>query len=598
MREIDSFYNTYNARHLNPKEVAESFIFSNSFEKLIQNNHSVILGARGCGKTTLMKMLTLPALNNWKDSKADNIRFNIPFYAIYISTDIYWDVKNQTFSSELESFGNFSDKISAFSVNSNVFTSICDTFKNIIDLDLNDSDEDKEIELSKTLIKAWQLTSTIPKLEYIKDALNERVDFVNQLIQNVIFNYKNEEDIPKHDFFNLTFETSLEVIIPIFERIYDIKGKKKWALCFDELEFAPIWLQKKLFSSLRSRTQYILYKLSSSPILSLELEKPLSGTYRATSGNDVTMIKMWSSGDTDDFSKKIIDSYLFKKLQIKDAKGFFGSNEVYNKSADSYKKGSRFFKEMSQLIKKDFSFRDFLSDKRVDLNNPTPDANLKDVLFRKIKPIVYFRNYYINENKKSIDNKFKVTYRSRKTSELYFGIEVLIKICDGNPRWLIAIINSIIANSSNQQVSEKFQYDEIISASKRFQNVIANIPIGSTTSTQLTDVIDRVGKFFKNQILGITFNLDPKGTFIVDENKNDLSEEVVRLLEKGISQGAFILVDSNDDSFDFKIRGQRLKLSYLFFPLYDLPIRKYTSIKLSECLKGLDFESQNQILLF
>lgn len=251
MKEIDAFYNTYNARHLNPREVAETFIWSANYGKLIQNNHSVILGARGCGKTTLMKMLTLPALHSWSGIQAQTIRENINFYSIYISTDIYWDVKNQTYSSQLKKFGAFSKVISEFSVNSNVFKSLCDTFKNIITLELSDKDDEKEYELCKVLIDAWKLKSTIPKIDYIIDALNLRIDNVNQLIQGLIFNYKTESDIPKEDFFALTFESSIEYLIPIFERIYGIQAKKKWALCFDELEFAPTWLQQSWGGEIR-----------------------------------------------------------------------------------------------------------------------------------------------------------------------------------------------------------------------------------------------------------------------------------------------------------------------------------------------------------
>lgn len=598
MKEIDNFYNTYNARHLKPSEVAESFIFSNSFEKLIQNDHAVILGARGCGKTTLMKMLTLPALYNWDHERANDIRTGLPFYAVYISTDIYWDVKNQTYSSELESFGNFSEKISQFSVTSNVFSSLCDTFKNIIDIDIKCDDEAKELELCKYLIKAWKLNSVVPKIDYVKEALNERVDFVNQFIQDVIFNYKKGQEVNTPDFFNLAFETSLEYVIPIFERIYGLQNKKQWALCFDELEFAPLWLQEKLFRSLRSRTQYIRYKLSASPILPLALARSLTDDYSATIGNDVSLIKMWGSSEAASFSKKIIETYVARKLNITDAKSYFGSNEIYNKNADSYNEGSEFYKEMLELLKKDDAFKAFLIERNIDVSRPIPVDNQKDILFRKIKPIVAFRNYYLSENRKVEGNKFKTSYRSRKTGELYSGIEVLTKICDGNPRWLIAIITSILSKASTRGMSEKLQYDEIISAAKRFQNVIANIPTGATISTPLTEIIERVGLFFKNQVLGAAFSLDPKGTFVVDENNHQISNEIISLLEKGLAQGALILVDSDGQSFDFEIRGKRLKLSYLFAPLYDIPLRKYTDIKLSECLRGLQVERAGQTSLF
>ena len=446
---VEGIYPAYNARHLKPNEVGESFIWSANFGKLIQNGHSVVLGARGCGKTTLMKMLTLPALKSWKDERAGQIRKNIPFYAIYISTDIYWDVKNQAYSSQLERFGKFDEIISNFSVNSNVFTSLCDTFQYIIE-EYELEDDSKEIELCKSLIDAWKLTQVIPKIIFVKEALTKRVDEVNLLVQKILFNFEEDDKIPHPDYFNLSFETSVESIIPIFERIYRIDSGKKWAFCFDELEFAPIWLQQKLFRSLRSRKQFLLYKLSASPILSLELEKLLQSEYAATSGNDMQIIKMWNSYDNEIFSLRVIDSLLRKNFPDKTAIEFFGSNEVYN-SSNLYIEDSSFYNKIIELTKKDPSFVLFLKEKKIDPVSPAIDnPKLKDTVFRKIKPIVYFRDFYIDEvliNRK--DNK--VSYRSRKKAkELFSGLEVLSKICDGNPRWLIGIVNSILSNSGGK----------------------------------------------------------------------------------------------------------------------------------------------------
>lgn len=587
--KTQTIFPTYNARHYAPKEVAESFIWSESFGKLIQDNHSVILGARGCGKTTLMKMLTLPALHSWEHEKAESIKKDISFYAIYVSTDIYWDVKNQTYSSQLLQFGNFSLLISRFSVATNVFTSLCDTFINILEYHLNDLDEEKEIELCKNLISTWKLNSVIPKLKYIKEALNRRIDEVNQMIQNVIFNYNPNEKLPHPEYFNLSFETSIESLIPVFERIYDIEGEKKWALCFDELEFAPLWLQTELFISLRSRKQFVLYKLSASPILSIELENSLKGAYRATSGNDYQLIKMWNLPDHEQFSKKLIESLLLRKYPLADSNQYFGTNNIYNGRSNSYEKGSDFYNQMLELIKKDDSFEEFLKSKKVKLSNPVPiNEEQKNTLHRKIKPIVYYRNFFI---KKGVN---KSNFRSRKANELLSGIEVLSKICDGNPRWLIGVINSILAKSDEQGADKNTQYNELFSAAQRFKNVIENIPIGNNKLT-IIDIIDKIGISFKDQILGTKFKMDPKGTFIVDKENSKIPDNIIELIEKGISQGAFILLDSDDDFFDFEIREHRFKLSYLFFALYNLPLRNYNKVNLSECLKGTDLSFQTTL---
>lgn len=142
------------------------------------------------------------------------------------------------------------------------------------------------------------------------------------------------------------------------------------------------------------------------------------------------------------------------------------------------------------------------------------------------------------------------------------------------------------------------QYNELYLIAQKFKNVINNIPVGENNKLSIMDIIDKIALYFKDQILGNQFKMDPKGTFVVDEKENLIPNHILDLIEKGISQGAFILIGTNDDAFDFEIRNQRIKLSYLFFVLYDLPIRKFSEISLSRCLKGTDLSNINQMSLF
>ena len=329
---MSEFYSSYNARHLNASEVAETFISSSSFEELIQNNHSIILGARGCGKTTLMKMLTLPALHSWKGKLAINVREKLGFYAVYISTDIYWNVKNTSYVNQLEKFGGFAERISKFSVTSSIFLSLCTSFKDVIKHEIKETNPELEIELSKKLIEIWSLESTIPQLEYVREAINKRIDKFNQFIQMVMFNFNSEDEIKyeQFDFLNLNYSSSVNLAIDIFERVYGLTDKnKKWALCFDELELAPKWLQEDLFRSLRSTNQKLLYKLSASPILSIKEQE-----FSASSGNDLSLITMWDVKDNFNLSKKLISNRLrYKYGCATDILDFFGSNEIYNKKS-------------------------------------------------------------------------------------------------------------------------------------------------------------------------------------------------------------------------------------------------------------------------
>ena len=64
---ITNLYESFNARNYTPSQVAETFIPNDDYESLWLNQHSVVLGPRGSGKTTLFKMLTVPGIYKWDD---------------------------------------------------------------------------------------------------------------------------------------------------------------------------------------------------------------------------------------------------------------------------------------------------------------------------------------------------------------------------------------------------------------------------------------------------------------------------------------------------------------------------------------------------
>ena len=49
-------------------------------------------------------------------------------------------------------------------------------------------------------------------------------------------------------------------------------------------------------------------------------------------------------------------------------------------------------------------------------------------------------------------------------------------------------------------------------------------------------------------------------------------------------QGAFILVNENQESFDFDLKNKRFKLSYLYSPQFKLPLRVNKGAKLDKII--------------
>jgi len=65
MQNKTLLYDTFNAKYLSYQEVADSFISNTEFYQLQANASILLMGPRGCGKTTLLKMLTPAGLHYW-----------------------------------------------------------------------------------------------------------------------------------------------------------------------------------------------------------------------------------------------------------------------------------------------------------------------------------------------------------------------------------------------------------------------------------------------------------------------------------------------------------------------------------------------------
>jgi hypothetical protein len=85
-----TIFESFNARALNPSQVARTFVPSKQYQMLAKRRHTMVIGPRGSGKTTLLKMLQQPALEAWPHRLADDYRQTIDFTGVFIPTDLSW----------------------------------------------------------------------------------------------------------------------------------------------------------------------------------------------------------------------------------------------------------------------------------------------------------------------------------------------------------------------------------------------------------------------------------------------------------------------------------------------------------------------------
>ena len=301
---------SFNARNYTPREVAATFIPNADYEDLWRNQHTVLLGPRGSGKTTLLKMLTLSGLYAWDHPMAKELRGARPFTAIYVPTDMHWHHQLKHTEEHLRAAPRFAQTASEAAVATAIFLATVKAFAERMHFEVGDCVHE-EAELCTILSREWQLTLPLPKLELVILSLKSRIGQIRSYVRRAIFSSLSDEqlaDIP--DYFHLDYFAQIDTACTAFDSLFRVKTAEKWALCLDELELAPVWLQNITFSQQRSSEEQFLIKLSTSPL------PRTIGTTESRPRQDFRLQCIWNHAgkENDDFPERLALSVLHRRL--------------------------------------------------------------------------------------------------------------------------------------------------------------------------------------------------------------------------------------------------------------------------------------------
>lgn len=599
-------YNTFNAKYLSYQDVAESFVSNDEFFQLTRNNSILLMGSRGCGKTTLLKMLTPAGLNYWSGKEAEEVKRTLNFTAIYIPSDIQWKNQFNYLNNRLKGKEDFVEVITQFLFASNVQIAMCKTFNSVIGFG-DYSEKEKiilEYEVSKSLANVWGVSENFtPTFDDLEIKILEKVRNINSLVKKRIFRGELD-DINSELSDTSVFDSFFELIklgCKVFEQILKLPEDHKWALCFDELEIVPKFIQLELIKYLRSVDQKYLFKLTTTPLFNME-----NTELEATQGNDFSTIKLWVYDEAglrrwQEFCRKLLSSRFEKAYnqETVDFEEIFGKyslddiikdelNELSgpNKKLIDYKGAFKsglgkessmnfLFKRLAQV---DESFKNFLQKRNIDAEDPySYDPLVQKSVFLKYKVDAIYRLIYRG--------------RTRKTPAIHYGVPYIFNLCDGNPRLVIGLIDEILQRSKFnfsdiKTISKQEQSKIIYSASDKYFDLIKNNPdstiIAHDSEINLaTHLLNKIGSYMLDKSVKDDFSKTIPSTFRVDE---DLNHKYLALLETALSLGAIVYLDPIESLTNTGIVGKRFRLSGFLTPKYKIPNRIQSEVRLSTLL--------------
>jgi hypothetical protein len=588
-----SVFEAFNARFLEPEEVAASFIPPDHFWKLCQPCHSIVLGPRGSGKTSLLKMLQTRALLSWQHPRSGELRNSLNFIGVFVPTDIVWNEQlkhlGQAYlhDDERQALAQSALTLHVLKAFTSALVDVNHARAEGGDARIYNYSFQSERTLVDELASIWHVTPKVSTFSGLRNSLGLRLSDIGYFVADERFRpVEGRSDRMRER--GLLFPSFLEVLRPALDVLdgVGLPGKgKKWALCFDELELAPSTLQTDLIRYLRSTEPRLYFKLSMSPFTKTAVELAESQT-KPDEDDDFNLIPLWfaEKKDSSQFSYDF-GSALLKQAKVVDAepRRYFGESYLSEEEKSAYAPNSQHHAEILRLRAKDPTFRDYLDRNGVDVNRlHKMEEETRARLIRKPYPVIVHRNYFRRFPGESQKDQQS---RSRKSIALYTGWDSIAAMCEGNPRWLKGIILNIVTKvpANKKMAPRRIQSEQIEEARHRFRAKLKTIKITASGKDRgVLRLLDIVGGYFRRQFLDDRFRAEPASSFVLDEAAAGTYADAVG---SALNAGAIVYLPGDRNKLILNtLQEKRFRLAYLFATEYRIPLRIGIPITLTEIL--------------
>lgn len=552
------------SRNFSDIKVSNEFFPTSTFWSLFNDQHEILLGSRGSGKTFLLKMMRYSMLKKINNQKAKVLVRNKEFIALYVPM-------------HLEFVTELSSSVVSFDRKKHLFYFLfnCLLAESLINETIELLNEiENEIErfeisnkLSKSIYKMWfadeRKAININRLEDLITELNYlyfNFDLLNGDVNNIPIVFKRQ------------LCSTLISVKNIITNALMIKEEPTWIVCVDEAEFLDKDIQMFINSVFRSDSNRIALKVATLPYYHTTLD---------------TLDKNVPVSKDNDFSYTIVDM-------------------KYNELDFISLTNNLCAQRLSARIDKDSftinSLEDFLGtigkDDLIDyyVNEIGNDSASQTIIFENIvnelspKRQKNYKNY--SNKRKTIYDKFAPTFYTREMFKLskngnskpgwYAGANTVRKISQGNPRMFINIMSALFKKSCKTQLTAKAQHEVLIKYSSEFCDASQAI---EKYGDSVYDNLQKISNYLHYKT-HCNYLISVGHSFVINFDENEF-ESNLGWLQRAI---AFSRLTVSDDALTNGLKKDtKYTLSNAYAANYWIPMRTDQVIYIKN-LKTLDSE--------
>lgn len=578
LRQVQSAFGIDNAKQMPIADTVRFFVPQRQFERLFVAKNQILLGSRGSGKTTWVRMLAhdhvMLAAQDGSGRMAyarDALQRNLIGIYVPASAAFAGDLKNKPWQSEEEAEQYF-----VWRLNLHVCSALTHILGSVMEQyvpDRSARDLGKQ-RICQLLAGVWsEGKETAGSVEELRRLLSA-IELTHQAeLRKRRTNPENSK--PYEDHFDTDLMLPLRHAINVVRTVVHVPESATWMVCLDEVEYLTAAHHRILNTQMRASAGEFVFKIATMPFAHHTLATNLGDPVRE--GNDF--------------------EYVYVDREPVDRRGSQAEGEFLAFAREMFRRriSVRLAKAEGLSLRSLLGASALLDDKKVE--SPQDEEHVMALLRKHANPLTVARAQRLRGSpkfKNEIVRKMHgalilrdalATHHGNAKLRVYSGESTVVRCCDGNARRLMRVLNQLVQRIRLDDTGrvvlplDAAVQNEVLESVARdtLNRVHSEPPNGAVTYTYL----EAVGRFMQWQFSSSSRQLGSDQVTSVIVNDVD-GEDAQRFIRQAVQlslmiPGREVSLVAGDDAPCSGV----FHLAFLFAPLFHLLPRRNDAVRLS-----------------